>query len=207
MPRDLVPPDAERAAGVVIPLRSFAAGKGRLAAGLGAEQRTRFVRDMADRVADAAGAHTVVVVSSATEVVTWASERAFACIADPGTLDAAAHEGREWLRARGYERVLVAHGDLPLARTLEPVVADASPSLALIVPCHRHDGTPVLSLPADAPFRFAYGPGSFARHCEEARRVGLDVRVVHDPALAFDVDVPEDLTLLEPTYDSPARCP
>jgi 2-phospho-L-lactate guanylyltransferase len=64
------------------------------------------------------------------------------------------------------------------------------------VPCHRDDGTNVVSLPAGSPFRFGYGPGSFRRHAAEARRLGLAVRVVRDPELAFDVDLPEDLAAL-----------
>jgi len=54
----------------------------------------------------------------------------------------------------------------------------------------------VLAVPTGVAFRFAYGPGSFRRHVAEARRLGLGVRVVRDPDLAFDVDVPEDLAAL-----------
>jgi 2-phospho-L-lactate guanylyltransferase len=75
-----------------------------------------------------------------------------------------------------------------------------------IVPCHRDDGTTVLSVPVDAPFRVAYGPGSFRRHAAEARRLGLGFRVVRDPELAFDVDVPDDLDRLGVLTD-PLRRP
>ncbi len=64
------------------------------------------------------------------------------------------------------------------------------------MPCHRDDGTPVLSVPTAAEFRFAYGPGSFRRHAAEARRLGLGLRVIRDRDLAFDVDVPDDLVEL-----------
>ncbi len=46
-------------------------------------------------------------------------------------------------------------------------------------------------------FAFAYGPGSFRRHAAEARRLGLGLRVVRDPDLAFDVDVPADLAAID----------
>ena len=65
--------------------------------------------------------------------------------------------------------------------------------MVALVPCHRDDGTPVLSVPTADEFRFAYGPGSFRRHAAEARRLGLAVRVVRDRDLAFDVDLPDDL--------------
>jgi len=65
------------------------------------------------------------------------------------------------------------------------------------VPDHRDDGTPVLSLPTSVPFTFAYGPGSAARHATEAKRRALAVRIVNDAALAFDVDIADDLAALE----------
>jgi 2-phospho-L-lactate guanylyltransferase (CobY/MobA/RfbA family) len=40
---------------------------------------------------------------------------------------------------------------------------------------------------------FSYGVGSFARHCDAARRAGFDVEVFRDHALGFDVDHPADL--------------
>jgi 2-phospho-L-lactate guanylyltransferase len=196
MPRDLGPLDA----GVVLPLRSFTHGKERLAAQLGAARREQFVREMADRVANAAHPFTVVVVSSAPEVVAWAATRGLACIADPGSLDAAASAGRDHLRAQGHTRVVVAHGDLPFAQTLSHVAGDGANPVAVIVPSHRDDGTPVLAIPADVAFEFAYGRGSFTRHCDHARTLGLEVRIVRDPDLSFDVDVPDDLLHLEPEH-------
>ena len=77
--------------------------------------------------------------------------------------------------------------------------ATAPHPIAVLVPDHRDDGTPVCSVPVAAPFDFAYGAGSFARHGAAAARAELDVRVVRDPTLAFDVDVPEDLARLDTT--------
>jgi 2-phospho-L-lactate guanylyltransferase len=189
MPRDLGPHDA----GVVLPLRSFSHGKARLAAHLGAARREELVRTMAERVVDAASPLPVVVVSSAPEVIAWAAARGLEHIDDPGSLDTAAAAGRDHVAAHGYTRVVIAHGDLPFARTLEHVAGDGAQRVAVIVPCHRDDGTPVLSVPVDVPFEFAYGHGSFARHCTHARALGLEVRITRDPALAFDVDEPADL--------------
>jgi 2-phospho-L-lactate guanylyltransferase len=202
MPRDPGPHDA----GVVLPLRSFSHGKARLADELGAARREQFVRDMADGVVRAAGALPVVVVSSAPDVLAWAAARQLECIDDPGSLDAAAAVGRDHLRARGFGRAVIVHGDLPLARTLEHVSGEGDAPVVVIVPAHRDGGTPVLALPTAAPFEFAYGVGSFERHCAHARALGLDVRVVHDDTLAFDVDVPDDLTHLGARGDH-ARCP
>jgi 2-phospho-L-lactate guanylyltransferase len=100
------------------------------------------------------------------------------------------------VRAAGCTRAVVAHTDLPRARSLAPLATDGTRPIVALVPCHRDDGTPVLSVPLASGFDFAYGPGSFRRHAAAARARGLAVRVVRDPDLAFDVDVPEDLVAL-----------
>lgn len=151
---------------------------------------------MADVVVDAAGGRPLVVVSSAPEVDAWCAQRALHRIDDPGSLDGAAAHGREWVRAQGLDRVVVVHADLPLATTLDAVADDGAAPVAVIVPDHRDDGSPVLALPASAPFEFAYGPGSSLRHRHEAERLGLTVRVARIAELAFDVDVPADLERL-----------
>jgi 2-phospho-L-lactate/phosphoenolpyruvate guanylyltransferase len=179
--------------GVVIPIRAFAMGKARLADTLDIDARADLGRRCADRVAAAAAGLPTVVVSSDPDVHSWATAHGVAVLEDPGTLDDAAAAGRSALREQGCTRVVIAHADLPHVRTFARVVRDGSLPIVVVVPCHRDDGTPVLSLPADADFRFAYGPGSARRHVAEGRRLGLGVRVVRDRALGFDIDVPADL--------------
>lgn len=178
-------------AGVVIPIRSFAEGKSRL--GGPGPDRARLVAEMARRVLAAAGPSPVAVVTSAQEVRAWARAAGATVLDDPGSLDDAATAGQAWARRMELPRTVVAHADLPLVRGLEPLTRDAGRPLVCAVPCHRDDGTPVLSFPTAAGFRFAYGPDSFRRHAAEARRLGLGLRVVRDPTLAHDVDAPEDL--------------
>ncbi len=94
------------------------------------------------------------------------------------------------LREEGFEQVIVAHADLPLATELGWLADFAGITL---VPDRRHDGTNVVCVPANVGFRFAYGPSSFARHGAEAERLQLPLRVVREPMLAWDVDLPGDL--------------
>jgi 2-phospho-L-lactate guanylyltransferase len=191
-------PDAARArrSGAVIPIRAFALGKARLAASLDGAERAALGRRWAEQVVHAAAPMPVVVVSSDPDVRVWAVELGVDAIDDPGTLDGAAAAGVDHLRGRGCTRVVVAHADLPLARDLARLARDGAQPVVALVPCHRDDGTPVLSLPTAVDFPFAYGPGSFRRHAEAARRLGLGLRVVRDRDLAFDVDVPDDLLAL-----------
>jgi 2-phospho-L-lactate/phosphoenolpyruvate guanylyltransferase len=97
------------------------------------------------------------------------------------------------LAAAGVRRVVVAHGDLPYAEGLARIAPGEG---IVLVPDRRHDGTNVAVVPSEIGFRFSYGPGSFDRHLEEARRLGAAVEVLDDPLLAFDVDWPDDLDAL-----------
>lgn len=182
------------AAAVVIPIRSFEAGKSRLGARLDPARRADLLRAMAENVVAAAGPMPVAVVSGAGEVRRWAAALGLTVLDDPGSLNLAAAAGLGWAAAAGFGRVVVAHADLPLATSLVPVAVDGRRPVVTAVPCHRDDGTPVLSLPTTATnFVFAYGPGSFRRHAAAARAAGLAFRVQRDGRLGRDVDAPEDL--------------
>ena len=193
-------------AAVVIPIRSFDGGKSRLGVKLDPARRARLLQAMAENVVAAAGTMPVAVVSNAREVRSWAATLGLTVLDDPGTLDLAAAAGLGWAAAAGFGRVVVAHADLPLATSLAPVAADGLRPVVTAVPCHRDDGTPVLSLPtAAAGFVFAYGPGSFRRHAAAARAAGLAFRVRRDGRLGRDVDAPEDLVGLGLPIDAPHR--
>lgn len=181
---------------VVVPLKRFERAKARLSPVLGEAERAQLAERLAAGVVDAAASATggdhVLVVADERSVVTWAERRGVRGVVVDGDLDAAAAAGLDAARLAGCERVLVAHGDLVHPEALVPLVAAEG---ALIAPDRRLDGTNVLAVPTDAPFPFAYGPGSFERHVTAAREMGLDLRVVLDSDVAIDVDTPDDLRL------------
>jgi 2-phospho-L-lactate guanylyltransferase len=106
-------------------------------------------------------------------------------------LDSAVVSGVNQLGALGYQRVAVVAADLPLARDITWL---AETDGIIVVPDRTGKGTNAVSVPADIGFRFSYGPGSFERHCDEARRLGYEPTVVLDPdGLSMDIDEPGDL--------------
>ena len=179
---------------VLVPVKSFAEAKVRLAPALDPSERAALARAMAEHVLAASGRLPAAVVCDDREVADWARALGVLVVWEPGRgLNGAVEAGVSQLRSLGVERVVVAHADLPMASDLA-WVADFDG--VTLVPDRFDDGTNVLCVPTDAGFRFSYGPGSFARHQSEADRLGLAVRVVHEPTLGWDVDVPADLRTL-----------
>lgn len=176
---------------VLVPLRSLHTGKLRLSERFTPEERAELIESMASAVVRAARGLPVLVVHDDPAVADWARARGAMSLrgVNPG-LNNAVTEGRDRLAALGYEVVVIAHADLPRARDLARV---ADVDGITIVPDRLGDGTNVLALPTRTPFRFAYGPGSFELHHRLALQTGLDVRILHDPDLAWDVDHPDDL--------------
>jgi 2-phospho-L-lactate/phosphoenolpyruvate guanylyltransferase len=185
-------------AAVLVPVKAFGEAKLRLAGALSPARRAELARTMAERVVRSAGPLPVAVVCDDREVASWARALDALVIWEPGRgLNGAVQEGVDRLGSAGVDRVAIAAGDLPLATDLTWVTEFDG---ITIVPDRRHDGTNVIGVPTDAGFTFSYGPGSFARHLSEARRVRRPVRVVHDSPLAWDVDFPDDLEALTPRH-------
>ena len=193
--------EAHRAAvgpvAVLVPVKAFDQAKVRLAPALTPDARAALARAMAEHVLAACAPLPTAVVCDDADVATWARARGARVVWEPGRgLNRAVQAGVARLRAAGARRVIVAHGDLPLAGAVEWVARFAGVTL---VPDRFDDGTNVVCVPTDAGFAFTYGPGSFRRHGAEARRLGLGLRVVREPLLGYDVDWPADLLPAEAT--------
>jgi 2-phospho-L-lactate guanylyltransferase len=176
---------------VLIPLKAFRGAKARLSSVLDAGERADLARRMAETVVAAAAPCPWRSCATTTRSPTGprGSAPSVVRVDGPG-LDRAVHAGIAALAADGFEQVVVAHGDLPRATDLT-TCADFDG--VTLVPDRHGDGTPVAVVPVGAGFRFAYGPGSFARHVAEAERLGLTWRRLDDPDLGWDVDEPADL--------------
>ena len=191
---------------VLIPVKGFRLAKGRLAERLDEGERSELARSMAAQVVRAAGALPVRVVCDSDEVAKWARAvgadvlRTEARGLNPAITEAVA--ALESAADADGGHVLIAHADLPHAETLAGL---AEAGTVTIVPDRHLDGTNVMALPLGTGFEFRYGPGSFAAHCDEALRCGLDLRVRRVAALGFDIDTPADLDVLRQAL--PASAP
>ncbi len=176
---------------VLVPVKSFSEAKRRLGRALDGAARAALARATAERVLAAARPLPVAVVCDDNEVARWARAEGALVVWEPGRgLNGAVEAGVERLRSAGVTRVIVAHSDLPRALELAPVGESEGITL---VPDRFGNGTNVIALPTDSGFQFSYGPGSFARHRAEAVRLGLPLRVLDRPDLAWDIDEPADV--------------
>jgi 2-phospho-L-lactate guanylyltransferase len=176
---------------VLVPIKAFTQAKARLAPALPPAERAALAREMAEHVLDVCAPLPTAVVCDDAGVAAWANANGAHVLWAPGRgLNGAVQEGVARLGAAGARRVIVAHGDLPLAGAVDWVAQFAGVTL---VPDRRDDGTNVACVPTGAGFNFAYGAGSFLQHGVEARRRGLALRVVREPRLGYDVDWPADL--------------
>jgi len=190
-------PATHQGAAVLVPVKAFGAAKARLAGHLTPDQRAHLARGMAELVLAAAAPLPVAVACDDEAVRDWATGLGAEVVWCPDRgLNGAVADGVASLAVQGFDRVVVAHADLPHATSLEWLARlpdPTEPRLVTVVPDRHDDGTNVICVPARSGFAFAYGPSSFRRHVAEAQRLGLAVRVERDEALGWDVDLPSDL--------------
>jgi len=171
----------------VIPVKSFSGGKLRLSSVVDDAGRLALGRALAAHVADIAASCDLVplIVTSDSEVATWATTSGFPSLADSGDgLDAAAADGAAWAQeARSHW--LIVHADLPLL-TRDDLVAVSSVDGDVIAPS-SDGGTSVLG--ASQSIEFGYGPESFHRHLPRLNSPTVVARL----GLLHDVDSPSDL--------------
>lgn len=179
---------------VLVPVKAFHHAKQRLAGALSPEQRAHLARSMAEKVLAAAAPLRVAVVCDDPDVATWARTHGAAVIWTPGLgLNGALEAAVEQAAEGGAPRVIIAHSDMPFARDLARF-AVGSPDTVTLVPDRRLDGTNVLAMDPTRAIPLGYGAGSFRRHRDRASEAGLEVEVVTDDLLAWDVDGPLDLS-------------
>jgi len=184
----------------VIPVKAPDACKSRLAAVLGDAARRDLVARMLDHVVGVAGDtpgidEVLLVGPSRHHLPPW-----IRVLDDPGRgLNAALASAARSAAREDVERLLFVSADLPLLTLADlQALIDVPQGSVAIAPDRLGAGTNALSLPGrrSSDFGLRYGPGSFAAHGAEARRLGIDLAVVHSPTLALDIDLPVDLDAL-----------
>jgi 2-phospho-L-lactate/phosphoenolpyruvate guanylyltransferase len=184
---------------ILIPCKPLVLSKSRLAPILSVRQRHELCLALLDRTLAAARVLTrpdrVFLITADAEAASRTAGLGTSVIADRAAdLNGALADGRDHIvnHRRPFDRLLVLPIDLPFADEVAIMRAASSQKAVVIAGDHDGQGTNLLMLRGDAAlaFKFEFGPGSFARHCEGAVRAGYSLDIIDNPALAFDLDEP-----------------
>jgi len=186
----------------IVPVKPLRRGKSRLAGTLSEEERTQLNQLLLE--------HTLKTLTDLKEI-----EQILVVSRDPAALSLAREHGARTVRENGSPQlnmaltratvvaqvyatrgVLILPADLPLMNRediLTLVERATDPPVVVIAPDRREEGTNALLISPSGLIEYDFGPGSFERHCERARKAGARLEVVTLPSLGLDLDLPEDL--------------
>jgi len=193
----------------LMPVKSFAVAKQRLAGVLTPHERARLARCMAEDVLGVLCSHPlierVIVCGAGSDVeytagtfqAEFMSEESLACSGLNAVVNAASFR----LSHQGAANLLVVPGDLPILSSGEitellAVHGEGGANAVTIAPDRWGRGTNLLVWNLAARFTVQYGEESFERHCNAARTLGRTLSVCELAGAALDIDEPADLRSL-----------
>ncbi len=206
---------------IVIPVKHISYSKTRLASVLAGQERQalslrllRGVLAVAQQAGQQLGA-AAIVVSPDPAVLALAATYDLNPLVEDSTppsdhglrvtsygeasLNAALEQATAYAKSRGATAVLILPADLPLLtlpdvarlwRVSQQLYAGAA---MVIAPDSQEQGTNALLVRPPGALAYQFGPGSFQRHCQQARDLGLAWHIDRSPRLGLDVDLPADL--------------
>ena len=184
----------------IIPAKPFHAGKSRLAALLGVDERAALNRRLFGRVLDAAlgtfPADRILVVTTDPLLLALMRGQGLHALEDTQCgINAALALGCRHAVEHGARSMVALASDLPNVTSGDVAALRVSISDAAgcsIAPDEQEQGTNALALAPPDPDFFKFGPGSFQAHLAAARMRNLPVRILRRPGLALDLDTPEN---------------
>lgn len=195
----------------IVPVKPLRRGKSRLAEVLSQEERTdlnrRLLSHTLDILAGLSDIEQVLVISRDQAVLALAREYGARTVQENGAPHLNVALTRATILARNYATrgVLIIPADLPLItpEDIRAVMDRAKdPPVVVVAPDRRREGTNALLVCPVGIIDYEFGPGSFERHCERARKAGARLEICELPSLALDMDLPEDLELVSAALES-----
>jgi len=189
---------------LLIPFKSLATAKQRLAEALDAPRRSQLaeamLRDVLAAAVGVAGRIDVAVVTGDSQAQAIAREHGLTIIEDTRNESetAAIELATAWSEERGYDTTVVVPGDIPLITSDElDRVLDAAPAEgAVFVPAYDRRGSNCILRrpPSLIPLRF--GNDSFLPHCEAMKKTGKELVIIEMRGVGLDIDNPHELQML-----------
>ena len=187
---------------ILIPVKDLTSAKQRLSPVMTQLERTRLAHAMLEHtfrvVSEVRTKCHFAVVTSYSAAIELAEQYAFTVI--PETVQVSesvsVDYGSRELEARGATAVLRLPIDLPLVRPedIDEIWGfDQGEGSLVIVPSRDGTGTNAILRRPPTLFPSHFGPGSLAKHLEEAELIGAQVTISTNVRLGLDIDEPDDL--------------
>lgn len=189
----------------IVPVKPLRRGKSRLAGVLTEEERTflnyTMLANTLKALASVPEIDQTLVVSRDSGALALARDFGAKTVQEDGSSDLNTALLRATVVAQLYsaQSVLVLPDDLPLIdrESIQALIRLANkPPVVVIAPDRRKEGTNGLLVSPAGLIDYQFGLNSFHKHVEQANHYGVRVEVCELPALALDLDLPEDLDLL-----------
>jgi 2-phospho-L-lactate guanylyltransferase len=189
----------------IVPVKPLRRGKSRLAGLLSEEQRTSLNRYLLEHTLtvlnEISGIEHTLVVSRDPAALALTRSMGGRTVMEDGApqFNTALKRATIVAQAQGARAVLILPADLPLVEPpdLEALLSQGmTPSVVVISPDRRLDGTNGLFINPAGLIDYDYGPGSFQRHCQRSKDAGAKLVVVNSERIGLDLDLPEDLEMV-----------
>lgn len=189
----------------IVPVKPLKRGKSRLAGVLTEQERTSlnvfFLRHTLSVLTATPNIEQTIVVSRDPSALALAREFGVRTVHEDHTpdLNVALERATVVVQQYNVHSVLIVPMDLPLLTSVElnQVVNHAAyPPVVVAVPDRHRLGTNILCVSPAGLIRYKFGDNSFDQHCLGARKAQARLEIIESPALALDVDLPEDIILV-----------
>jgi len=190
----------------IVPVKPLRRGKSRLAGTLSEDEPTHLNQLLLDHtlntLTDLKEIEQILVVSRDPAALAMAREHGARTVRETAgspQLNMALTRATVVAQVYATRGVLVLPADLPLINRddIVALIDRASvPPVVVIAPDRHEEGTNALLISPAGLIEYDFGPGSYQRHCERARKAGARLEVVSLPSLSLDLDLPEDLELV-----------
>lgn len=178
----------------IVPVKPLRRGKSRLAGMLSDQQRTRLNRYLLEHtltiVNEISDIEHTLVVSRDPEALALTRSMGGRTVLEDGApqINTAIKRATIVAKTQGARAVLILPADLPLVRSADLknlLRRGKNPPSVVISPDRRQDGTNCLFINPAGLIEYAYGPGSFQRHCQRATEAGATLEIFNSERIGL----------------------
>lgn len=195
----------------IVPVKPLRRGKSRLAGTLTEDERTELNRQLLahtlETLKKTPEIEQTLVISRDPQALAVAREFDARTVLEDGSphLNTALERATVVAKVYATSGVLILPADLPLIsqEDIQKLVSVANQyeRVVVITPDRHKEGTNALLISPAGIIEYDFGPNSFSRHCERARKAGARLEICILPSIELDLDLPEDLELVAEKID------